>query len=252
MKRWIPVWLLLSLLLCACGTVSPAPAEESSTPSVHEAPVPEVTKAPTPVPVVIRDALYESGSYSDNLGNSWDYVLRIPMIETAGEDAARLNRELFAALDPAVKEAQSSMADGCSLIVSRVDYTVYVNGQLISILCETDTDWGFESYYTVNYDASTHSEVNRTELLLRYGMQEEDFLAKAKALVEVYFQEHYSTLPRDDFYHDRHDRSVDAQNFKEDCCLFVNDSGQLCMIPKLYSFAGGDYYYHIFALNGSL
>ena len=81
MKRWIPVWLLLSLLLCACGTVSPAPAEESSTPSVHEAPVPEVTKAPTPVPVVIRDALYESGSYSDNVGNSWDYLLRIPMID---------------------------------------------------------------------------------------------------------------------------------------------------------------------------
>ncbi len=251
MKRWIPVWLLLSVLLCACGTVSPALAEESSVFSVQEPSVLEVTNAPTPVPVVIRDALYESGSYSDNVGNSWDYVLRIPMIETSGEDAVRLNRAVYAALEPAVKEAKNSMADGCSLIVNRVDYTVYVNGQLISILCETDTDWGFESYYTVNYDASTHSEVNRTELLLRYGMQEEDFLAKAKALVEDYFQEHYSTVPRDDFYWDRHDRSVDAQNFKEDCCLFVNDSGQLCMIPKLYSFAGGDYYYHIFALDGS-
>ena len=51
-------------------------------------------------------------------------------------------------------------------------------------------------------------------------------------------------------YHCLQSRFV--QNFKEDCCLFVNDSGQLCMIPKLYSFAGGDYYYHIFALNGSL
>lgn len=250
MKRWISVWLLLSLLLCACGTVSPAPAEESSVPSVPEASVPEVTNAPTPVPVVIRDALYESGSYCDNVGNSWDYVLRIPMIETAGEDAARLNRELYAALDPAVKEAKSSMTDGCSLIVNRVDYTVFVNGQLISILCETDTDWGFESYYTVNYDVSTHSEVNRTELLQRYGLQEEDFIAKAKELVENYFDEHYSAVPRDDFYRDRHERSVDAQNFKEDCCLFVNESGQLCMIPKLYSFAGGDYYFHIFALNG--
>lgn len=249
MKRWIPVFLLMSLLLCACGGVFPAPEEEDSLPSAPEGSALEVPENPTPVPVVIRDALYEAGSYRDDVGNSWDYVLRIPMIETAGEDALRLNRELYAALEPAVKDAQSSMAGGYSLIVNRVDYTVYVNGQLISILCETDTDWGFESYYAVNYDASTHSELKRPQLLQRYGMREEDFTAKAQALVEAYFQEHYAAIPRDDFYWDRHNRSVDARNFKDDCCLFVNESGKLCMIPKLYSFAGGDYYYHIFTFD---
>ena len=249
MKKWISVVFLLGLLLDGCGMVSPSAPGESIEISSPEPRAAEAASAATSVPVMVRDALSESGSYSDKVGNTWDYVLRIPMIDTAGKDAARLNRELIAVLEPAVKNAQTSIASGNSLVVTRVDYTVYRNGDLISILCETDTDWGFESYYAVNFDASTHSEVNRTQLLQRFDMTEEAFEAKAAELVEAFFQKHFPTFPRDAFYRDRHDRSVDAQNFKEDCCLFVNEQGQLCMIPKLYSFAGGDYKYQIFALD---
>ena len=248
MKKWIPCIFLLGLLLSACGMLTPVPGEtmELSSPEPGAA---EAASAASPVPVMIRDAFCESGSYRDSVGNTWDYVLRIPMIESEGEDAARLSRELNAALEPAVKEAQDSMASGCSLMVTRVDYTVYEKDHLISILCKTDTDWGFESYYAVNYDASTHSEVSRAQLLRRFGLTEDAFQKKAEELVEAFFRETYAAAPQDAFYRDRHDRSADASNFREDCCLFVNEQGRLCMIPKLYSFAGADYYYHIFVLD---
>ena len=248
MRKWIPLIILLGLLLSACGVLSPAPGKSVGISS----PKPGATEASSdasPITVMIRDAFCESGSYRDDIGNTWDYVLRIPMIDSEGEDAARLNRELNAALEPAVKEARNSMATGCSLMVTRVDYTVYENDHLISILCETVTDWGFESYYAVNYDASTHREVTRPQLLQRFGMSEEAFEVAAGEMMETYFREQFPSYPQDEFYRDRHDRSVDALNFKDDCCLFVNNEGQLCMIPRLYSFAGADYYYHIFALN---
>ena len=183
MKKRIPFILLLGLLLSACGMLTPVPGEtmELSSPEPGAA---EAASAASPVPVMIRDAFCESGSYRDSVGNTWDYVLRIPMIESEGEDAARLSRELNAALEPAVKEAQDSMASGCSLMVTRVDYTVYEKDHLISILCKTDTDWGFESYYAVNYDASTHSEVSRAQLLRRFGLTEDAFQKKAEELVE--------------------------------------------------------------------
>ncbi len=251
MKKWIPMLLLLSLLLAACGSPSPAAASRKEQAAPVTAPPPEPSPAASPVPVVIRDAFCEMGSYRDSVGNSWDYVLRIPMIETAGADALRLNRELYDALYPAVKDAQDSMAGAYSLAVTRVDYRVYVNGQLISILCEIDTNWGFESYYTVNFDASDYTEVKRPELLQRFGMTEEAFPDAAAARVEACFREEYGALPQDEMYRDRHDKSVAPGNFLQDCPLYVNDSGKLCMIPKLYSFAGADYYYRIFEIAGS-
>lgn len=250
MKRLIPILLLFSLLLASCGSPSPAAAPRKEQPAPVTAAPTEPSAASSPVPVVIRDAFCEMGNYRDDVGNSWDYVLRLPMIETEGADALRLNRELYDALYPAVKDAQDSMAGAYSLAVTRVDYTVYVNGQLISILCEIDTNWGFESYYTVNFDASDYTEVKRAELLQRFGLAEDSFPDVAAARMEAWFREEYEAVPQDEMYRDRHDKSVAPGNFLQDCSLYVNDSGKLCMIPKLYSFAGADYYYHIFEIAG--
>ncbi len=257
MKKSLCLLLLLSLLLCACGfslpktgspaqTIAPAAAP---TPSPAPAPEPSPAPAPTPEPVVIYDAFCETGTYYDDVNNKWDYVLRIPAIQAPGADATRLNSEIFAALYPSVNDAKDCMIGGYSLVVWRVDYTVYVNGQLISILAEVDTDWGFDSYYTINYDASTYSELTRAQLLQRYGLTEESFPAEASAVVDRYFQQTYSNIARDEFYQDRYDHSTALENFRSDCQLYVNELGQLCMIAKLYSFAGADYYYHIFVVR---
>lgn len=261
MKKSLCLLVLLSMLLCACGLSSPsqpisppavstpATAEPSPSPSPEPSQAPEPTPDETPEPVVIYDAFYEAGTYYDDMKNAWSYVLRIPAIQASGQDATRLNQELFTALYPAVKDAKDAMAGGYSLVIYRVDYTVYINGQLISILCETDNDWGQEIYYTVNFDASTKTEVTREQLLQRFGLTEESFLTQAAQIMEDHFQQNYSMVPQDQMYWDRHDKSVAKENFTSDCHLYVNEDGQLCMIVKLYSFAGADYYYHIFVVK---
>lgn len=261
MKKLLPFLLLLSLLLCACssagGSIAPLPGAADPTAAPSQEPAPQITSEPAPAPaatlepVVIYDAYCKIGSYDDSLSNHWDYVLRIPAIQASGSDATRLNQELYTALYPSVKDALDAMEGLYSLGVCNVDYTVYINGSLISIVSEVDTDWGFESYYVVNFDAESKTEVDRAALLARFGLNEESFLDLAVQTVENYFKEHYdnANIPKDSFWQDRHDQSVAKKNFTEDCQLFVSAEGKLCMIVKLYSFAGADYYYNIFPLT---
>ena len=249
MKKILCLLVLVSLLLSGCSLSSFSSAFKpfiSSDPAETQAPIPASVQ--TPEPVVIYDAFFEAGTYSDEFNNSWDYLLRIPAIQTSGADATRLNQEAFAALYPAVLDAKNAMAGEYSLVVYRVDYVVFINDELISILCETDNDWGFESYYTINFDASTKTEVNRAQLLLRFGMTEEQFLDKAFLMMQQHFQQNYSAIPKDQMYWDRYNLSTARENFTSDCQLYVNDDGELCMIVKLYSFAGADYYYHSFVV----
>lgn len=255
MKKLLPLLLLLALLFCACGSANPPAAVTTptgaDTPTTPAETTPEPSPAPaaTPEPVIIYDAYNNSGSYSDSIGNHWDYVLRIPAIQAPGTDATRLNQELYTALYPHVKDALDAMEGLYSLGICNVDYTVHINGSLISILCEVDTDWGFESYYAVNFDAESKTEVDRAALLARFGMDEEEFLSLAASAAEAYFTQSFSNIPHDAFWQDRHDRSLATENFTDDCQLYVNDGGQLCMIVKLYSFAGANYYYHEYPLT---
>ena len=263
MKRTLCFVVLVSLLLSACSLPSvffqSKPAEPASSyepapvPSGSPAPAPIITPEPvpaaTPEPVEIYDAFCEVGTYSDEFNNSWSYVLRIPAIKTSGADATRLNQELFTALYPGVSEVKNAMAMGTSLGVDRVDYTIYINDQLISIVCETDTNWGFESYYVVNFDASTRTEVTQEQLLQRFGLTKEQFLDLGVQVMQQYFQDSLSAAPKDEMYWDRYNKSTAKENFSSDCQLYVDNNGQLCMIVKLYSLAGADYYYHIFTVK---
>lgn len=261
MKKVICMLVLVSFLLSGCSLapissflkpgIASGAGETKPTETVNPDPTPvvtpEATPAQTPEPVVIYDAFCEAGNYHDDVGNSWDYVLRIPAIQCSGADATRLNQEVFTALYPAVNDEKDAMIGGYSLGICSVDYVVYINELLISIVCETDTDWGFESYYIINFDASAKSEVTREQLLARFGLTEELFLELAVQVMEQQFQQY--PVDHDQMYWDRHDKSVAKENFTSDCQLFVNDSGQLCMIVKLYSFAGADYYYHIYVVK---
>ncbi len=264
MKKTLFLLLAAALLLSACGGAAPsaqpsspvlpntdpnAPIDAGETPVAPDGTDAAGEAAPVPEVVEIYDALQEIFSYSDDLGNRWDVVLRIPAIKASGEDANLINMELYSALYPYVLEVHEAMDSKCSLGTNRVDYQVFINGNLISILCQVDNDWGQSRFFAACFDCGTRQRVGRSELLARFGLTEDSFLPLAADTVDQYFQSAFGNIPQDDFWRDRHDNSIAPENFRDDCQLYVNNAGQLCMIVKLYSFAGADYYYHDFALT---
>lgn len=252
MKRTLPLLLIIMLLLCACGSkdeqgiLQPA-VQITAPPAPTSEPAPAAT--PEPETVEIYDAFSKVGYYRDDIGNTWQYTLRIPAIRASGTDALTLNDRIYNDLYPSIKDALDCMAGNYSLIVSSVDYTIHIHDQLISIVAQVSTDWGFDAYYVYCFDAATRTIVDRAALLARYGMTEQDFYTKGSEIVERYFTEHFSNVPRDDFWNDRYYKSTALDNFKTDCQVYPDDNGDLHMIVKLYSFAGGDYYYHDMPLN---
>lgn len=242
MRKSIPFLLVFLLTLSACGGTAVRPGQPAAAPVVQTA---EPAAAPTPEPVVIYDAYANTGVYCDSLGNTWNYILRIPAIQAPGADATRLNQQLYSALYPSVSDALECMAGNNSLAVCEVNYDIHINGSLISIVSRVYTDWGFDTFFAVNYDAARYAEVDRAGLLARFGLDEESFLILAAATMEAHFQQYYSNYQGDSMWQDRHDRSIQRENFTSDCQLFVDDDGKLCMIVKVYSLAGADYYYHI-------
>ena len=107
MKKVLPCVLLIAVLMCACGETAdfslvPGTVQEAAQPSPAAVPVPEST----PEKVEIFDVFYDAGYYSDNVGNEWQYTLRIPGIRASGTDVAALNERMYSDLIPSVQDAQ--------------------------------------------------------------------------------------------------------------------------------------------------
>lgn len=255
MKKTLLFLLLSALLLSACSgssLIPPLPGLEDASPIPTETPAPvepteQLFEEPeeSPVPFEIYVAYSNEGEYADGAGNTYQFLYRIPGIRDSGEDAERLSQQIYDTLFSRVKDGLDAMEGNYSLIVLWVDYSVYQNGDLYSIVSRVDTDWGFSEYYAVTYDRSTGKEVDRAALLQRYGLTEMMFLPLAADLVDGLYQSSYVSVKRDAFWKQQHDKSIAPENFTQDCQLYINESGQLCMIFRLYSLAGGDYYYHI-------
>ena len=248
MKRIIPILLLAVMLLCACGSFLPDSPHSSAAPSPITDSDLQVAQSPDDSAsaagdVSVYDAYLSEGTYRDSLGNTWDFCLRIPAISAPGADAKRLNQELYNPSFPSIQDALNSMSANYSLVLCRVDYETYRNNDLLSIVATVSTDWGYDIYYTVNFDCGNCKEVSREELLTRFQLTQEQFLPLATDAVNRIFLEEFSDLPHDALWQDRHDKSLDPEHLQHDSKLYVDSDGHLCMIARLYSFAGADFYY---------
>lgn len=260
MKKTVCFLLLFTLILslCACGEVSPAPAE-SAAPSETPVPVesPELSETPVPVeaepPVVPEDIVitaYEnSGDYTDSLGNEFRYSYRIPAINADTEDALRLNSLISEQLMSVVNEELSAMVDGVSLVTVNVDFSFYVNGGIVSLLCKADSPNDFYSYWVYNYDAESGREFTRSDFLAREGLTEEELVSLAISACEAKFIEAFGGFPQDSFYEEQYARTIDPAGYGEDLMLYYGENGALSIVAPIYSLAGASFYYQELAIR---
>lgn len=260
MKKTVSLLLLFAIVLslCACGEVSPAPAEsaaptESAEPA--ETPVPAQSDAPvaSEAPAVPEDivvtAYEKSGDYTDDLGNEYRYSYRVPAINADTEEAQRLNSLINEQLMSVVNEELSSMDGGLSLVSINMDYRFFVNGGIVSILCKADSPNDFFNYWVYNYDAESGREITRADFLAREGLTEDELVSLACAACEKKFTEAFGGFPHDDFYDEQYARTLDPSTYGDDLMLYYGEDGVLSMVAPIYSMAGAAFYYQELAVR---
>ena len=271
-KKLFLLCLALAFLLSACGA-SPAVPEGKTDPlpERHQAdPVPkgetaatpepaaEATSEPTPEPTPEATAAAEAvvtafsleGDYRDDVGNEYHYLYRIPAFTCGSADAEAMNERARSFVNDLIGDDLQNIEEerGYSLLSSLADYEVYENGDLLSVVVSVHNEWGQTAYCVLNLDTWTQREAGRDSVLAAAGTNPASFLERAaEAAGEAFggFPELSGDLQQ--FAEDQYKKTVMEENL-QDTQLFINGEGKLCMIVRVFSLAGADYYWRIVEL----
>ena len=116
MKKIIAILLCISALfaLGACGRLTEAKSE-SVKPEVY----------------FTED---KRGTYTDSVGNVYNYSYKIPAFSGGSEDAERINKYFDDALRPIVEDELAAMEDELSLTTGGIKCEVFESGDVTSVL----------------------------------------------------------------------------------------------------------------------
>ena len=204
------------------------------------------------VPDKVYYVIDESGSYTDSVGNNYEYSYKLPAFSGGSEDAERINKRLDAALRPIIEGELEAMKGGVSLMAGSALCDVYENGDITSVLVSVCYPNDYVEYYTASMNIREGREMNNKDLAAILGVEEyalPDALraAAAAAVQELYAG--YGELSGEGF--------ADVNGFFEKTMakigsdewnptLFINGEGKLCMICEVMSPVGR--YNQIFTL----
>ncbi len=251
------VWavvLLLAIILIAtsCGKDSHEepvePADPESGFIVDPEPGPEEPEpepepgedAPAPVSVTVSDAFYD-----DSCANSYGGgVFAIPQINLEGSEIQRINEEIYNEFYPTVQEIIDNWdpAYGGS---QNISYEWNVNHDILSlIICSHPVDWDWTDYAVYNISISEGRQLSLRDLTDYTG--EDDFYDTARKALETRYWEKFPNVNYDnaggvDFFNEQLHNTRSSSNI--DLAMpYLNEWGELCMIARVYSLAGAEYY----------
>jgi len=282
MKKLIPILLVLTVLLSACGakttetpdvqtpaaetptTEQPAaePADTTAEPTTTEPgettdpEEPQPTEEPTPTVgkldenqdwvIVVTD---ETMTFEDEDAGRITVSYRVPAFNLAGEDAARLNREIAELCEEYHAELLLAQSEGCSPSCESVDFYAYENEYILSVVLEMRRPDDCVYYSTWNMNKETCCEITGAELLDCFDYTESAFVELATEAADACFVATYGDPNQDEFCREQYEKTVSPDSFSAYMPLFLNDNGNLCLITPVFALAGADYYETIIPLE---
>lgn len=233
MKKIIAILLCISALfaLGACGRLTEAKSE-SVKPEVY----------------FTED---KSGTYTDSVGNVYNYSYKIPAFSGGSEDAERINKYFDDALRPIVEDELAAMEDELSLMTGE-KCEVFESGDVTSVLVSVYYPNDYIQYYTASMNTRENREMNNADIAAAYGIDEVDLPDKLREEATAAVEEYYA-----DFGDISGDGFADVTGTRDETLavigsdeweptLFINGEGKVCMISEVMSHVGR--YNQIFVL----
>ena len=181
------------------------------------------------------------------------HVWRIPKIMLPGDDVEAINHEIWETMfTGAISENHKAIQHGDSFIpYGVIDYQWAVNGNILSLFIAkrvSHTHW--DEYYAYNVDIATGNKLSRDALLDAHGYSLDKYNQLAKQVLGSQFWNDWDrtdeAFQNNDFvswFNEALQKTISQENIDQSY-PYINNKGELCIIAKVYSLAGADYYWH--------
>lgn len=168
----------------------------------------------------------------------------VPKINASSVGADKINTQIQADIMPRVKEGIEFE------IPWGISYKWYENNNILSLVITVDTGYDSEWYRVYNLNMKTGEICTNSQLLNIKGLSETEFLSKAKVAYGKTFKEKYNNSIEDDFTSEMYDKTINSSNYNVNVPMFLDNTGNLCVIGYIYSIAGAAGYYHQIQITG--
>lgn len=190
-------------------------------------------------------------AYNEEIGEGY---FAIPQINLKSTDCERINSEIWDTLYNGVVanlEPEYIFSDDDGI---RYEWNV-ANG-ILSLLIEYNaSDWSWTEYYVYNIDISDGTSLSNDEVISAAGFTATDY---TKSTQEALGSRFWSGWERDNenFYNQYFvdtfntclKNTLSDENINNSIA-YLNDDGQLCVVAKVYSMAGAEYYWNTINLS---
>lgn len=191
------------------------------------------------------NAVIVAESYSTN-----EASYRIPHVNDRMVDAQSINAQIDAELKPLISEELSSMLDGCSPGIFLIDYDVIWHDTFFTLITYSEAPSDNVSYSVYNVDLTVGRQIANAALLQEAGMNEDEFIRRAKQSAWDYFEAQISDIREAGGWISEEEivwqRELMVQfsekNFTPDMPVFFDENDQLTVITPIPAFAGASAY----------
>lgn len=197
---------------------------------------------------LVTDSYYEA--YEDEYGS---YEWHVPKINLKSGDADVANSEIweYAYVNGVEMNHEAISQDYAFVEYDIIEYDWAVNGDVLSLWLHTGAmSYAWDDYSVYNFSVSTGEKLSREKLIQDYGITIDRYNELAEQALGSAFwsnwtrdNENFKQASFIEWYNQALEDTISKANVNESF-PYINGNGQLCMIAKIYSIAGADYYLH--------
>lgn len=186
------------------------------------------------------ESVNETGSYTDDLGNEYEYAYAYPAFSDTG--AETLNQQIESFCQPYVEEITAAADGSYAPAVLSISYQTGSCGSIRSVLVTVACDGDVNVYKTFNYNAALGAEASGSEILEAACIDEDTLITQTMSASAEKFIGLYGSISDGDFYDSQLAMTLSPDAYGKHMPLYFDDAGQLCFVARVYSMAGAAYY----------
>lgn len=205
-----------------------------------------------------KDCTYTTKIYNEQTGGSEETQItasyRIPEIHLTGDTVEKINTELYDALYPVIQNSVSEIAEyGYPWSSEEISYDWVVNGDILSLVVENRKlpDYGAGTeYYVYNISISDGTVLSTESVVAAAGFSMEEYYKQAELVLGSHYWSGWElsngNFENSDFvswFNDALQKTISQDNVNQSF-PYMNEQGQLCIVAKIYSLAGAEYYWN--------